>query len=117
MLTKNHTGIYVILHVPTGRMYIGQSKCIMTRWSTHKRQLINKKHCNKDLQKAWNSSKEADWVWEVLETCSEDCLDLREQHYINIIGIASLFNRAWSVNYVPRKKKNGKSRKKARRSS
>ena len=113
MIDKNHTGIYVILHVPSGRMYIGQAKCIATRLQTHLRQLKNKKHYNRDLQKTWDKSLETDWVLEVLETCSEAALNIREQHYINVIGIRSLFNIAWSVGYVPRKKKNGKKRKRS----
>lgn len=101
---KNHSGIYVIMHIPSGKMYIGQSKCILTRWESHKYQLKTKKHYNKELQKVWNSSKESDWLFEVLESCSEEALDFREQYYINLIGINALFNKAWSVGYIPRKK-------------
>lgn len=114
MLDKNHCGIYVILHIPTGKMYIGQSKCILTRIYNHKRLLNSKKHYNRELQQAWNKSKPEDWLFEVLETCAEIALDIREQHYINVIGISALFNKAWSVGYVPRKKKNGKSKKRRR---
>ena len=111
-MEKNHSGIYVIMHIPTSKMYIGQSKCILTRWDAHKALLKNKKHYNKDLQKAWNSSKETDWLFEILESCSLEALDIREQYYINLIGIHALFNKAWTVGYVPRKKSWQKKRKK-----
>lgn len=97
-------------------MYIGQSRCIFTRFYNHKRLLENKKHYNKDLQSVWNKSKLEDWLFEVLETCSPEALNIREQHYINVIGINSLFNKAWSVTYIPRKNKNGSKKSKRKRS-
>jgi group I intron endonuclease len=47
-------GIYVIENIANRKVYIGRSKDIGSRISSHKHNLRNNIHINKYLQNAWN---------------------------------------------------------------
>ena len=46
--------IYAISNVYNGKMYIGQTKNIESRWYKHKNDLKNRKHYSKSLQDDWD---------------------------------------------------------------
>jgi Straboviridae intron-associated endonuclease 1 len=92
------SGIYIILHIKTGKVYIGQSQDIHTRWLTHKSLLSNNRHHSIHLQRAWNKYGEKAFQFKKLEYCPIDKLDEREQHYLNIyIAKGLCFNIASNV--------------------
>lgn len=76
--------IYVIVHTKSGKVYIGQAQHIQRRWYEHKRTLNNGNHHNRYLQRAWNKYGEKAFKFLILEYCSVDKLDEREQHFLNI---------------------------------
>lgn len=76
------TGIYSINNLINNKKYIGQSTDINARWYNHKYCLNNNRHSNDCLQKAWNKYGEKNFEFTILEICSEEKLDEREQFYI-----------------------------------
>lgn len=75
-------GIYCIDCLATGKKYIGQSIHIQERWQKHKAALRHNNHENDYLQKAWNKYGAEQFQWTVLEYCTSEQLDEREQYYI-----------------------------------
>jgi group I intron endonuclease len=78
------SGIYVISHLKSGKVYLGQAQNIRVRWQKHKQSLNSGKHDNRHLQSAWNKYGAKAFQFKVLEYCSIEQLDEREQHYLNI---------------------------------
>lgn len=76
------TGIYCIENQENGKKYVGQAVNIEKRWRQHRNKLINGKHYNEHLQRAWNLYGESSFSFYVLEICAEESLDAREIHYI-----------------------------------
>jgi len=65
-------------------MYIGQSQHIKSRWNAHKFMLDKNQHFNSHLQRAWNKDGAKSFSFKILEYCSVEQLDEREQHYLDI---------------------------------
>lgn len=77
-------GIYKITNTNNNHYYIGQSRNITNRWKQHKEAAIN---INDDsyeypLQRAFRKYGINSFLFEVLETCSIDKLNEREQFWI-----------------------------------
>ena len=75
-------GIYMIKNNINGKMYIGQSKNINTRWIKHKTELNANRHANRHLQGSWNKYGSDSFSFLILEECLEDELNKKEQYYI-----------------------------------
>lgn len=78
------SGIYLILNKANGKLYLGQSQDIRTRWKNHKKMLNGNRHSNKHLQRAWNKYGAKAFQFKILERCAVDELDTREQHYLDV---------------------------------
>lgn len=78
------SGIYIILNTKNGKVYIGQTVDIKARWYEHKRQLNNNFHFNAHLQAAWNKYGAKAFRFQVLEYCTVEQLNAREEHFIGI---------------------------------
>lgn len=78
------SGIYLILNVKNNKIYIGQAEDIHVRQIEHFRDLGKKKHHNRHLQNAYNKYGEKSFKFQILEYCTIDKLDEREQHYLDI---------------------------------
>ena len=81
----NKCGIYLIKNLLTGESYVGSSNNIGKRWSTHTTQLIQKKHPNRFFQSAVNKYGLWNFIFGVLEYCSEETLITREQYYYDAL--------------------------------
>lgn len=77
-------GIYMIKNIVNGKVYIGQSVDIYTRWYNHKRDLSNSVHYNTHLQKSWNKYGESSFEFSIIKTCDQNDLDLLEVKYISL---------------------------------
>lgn len=75
-------GIYSIKNIADGKIYVGLSTKIESRFSYHRRRLRNKKHPNEHLQNAWNRDGEDSFEFGIVEECEESLLNEREQHWI-----------------------------------
>jgi group I intron endonuclease len=60
-------GIYCIKNVISGRMYIGSSINIESRWKHHRYQLNTNRHDNHYLQNSWNKHGEGSFEFSILE--------------------------------------------------
>jgi group I intron endonuclease len=77
------SGIYKISNSITGDAYIGSSKDIYKRWSSHKNGLYKNKHINIILQRAWNKYGSENFNFEIIEKCEPNFLLEKEQFYLN----------------------------------
>ena len=77
------SGIYYIENLINNKKYIGQSNNIKDRWRRHISELNKNKHHNDYLQKSWNKYGENNFMFEIIEYCSIENLDDREQYWID----------------------------------
>lgn len=82
--STSDSGIYIIRNIHTEKIYIGQARNIQERWQLHQRSLRGNYHHNLHLQHAWNKHGETAFQFLILEYCSIEDLDEREQYYLNI---------------------------------
>jgi len=75
-------GIYKIECIPTGKIYIGSSDFIYRRFGAHRRVLNKNKHDNEYLQRAWNKHGSINFIFSVVEICSEVDLLSRELYFM-----------------------------------
>lgn len=77
-------GIYSITNSKNGRVYIGSSIDILTRFKGHRSELKRGRHHNKKLQADVYRYGLANFTFEILETLSriESLLDERERYWI-----------------------------------
>lgn len=81
--SKLISGIYQILHVESGKRYIGQSSNVRRRLLRHKSRLAINKHVNKSLQNAWNKYSSDAFSFEPIIYCSLGDLNEYEEFYID----------------------------------
>ena len=78
-----NTGIYKIKSIKTGRVYIGSTVDIKTRWSRHKKDLERGKHHSTFLQRHYNKYSIEDLNFTVLKYCKKEDLLIEEQYYLD----------------------------------
>lgn len=75
-------GIYRIVHLPTGREYIGHSACILQRWNQHRSLLNRGRHHSPYLQNAWAKHGPDEFTFEVIDLCDQPGLiELEQRHF------------------------------------
>jgi predicted GIY-YIG superfamily endonuclease len=77
------TGVYQILCIASGKIYVGSAVDIRQRWAQHRRLLRRNKHHNQHLQQAWNRYGETSFVFSILELTERDTLLSTEQQWID----------------------------------
>lgn len=77
------SGIYSIVNLVNGKIYVGSAVNFQKRWKNHKIELRLDRHCNIYLQSAWNKYGEENFSFIVLEYCDRDKLIEREQFWID----------------------------------
>ena len=83
------SGIYVIRNTVNGKIYVGSSRRIVTRWREHKHALKHGKH-TPILQRSWNKHGEIAFSFEILEEVTEiNNLCVREQFWIDKLEAAN----------------------------
>lgn len=73
------SGIYIILNTINGRVYIGSSHNIYSRFQSHKSKLLNNKHENQYLQNAWNKHGRDSFDFQIVKECLIEDLFREEQ--------------------------------------
>lgn len=76
------TGIYAIVNQINGKMYIGESTHVESRQIQHFSNLRRHVHCNAKLQNAFNKYGEENFVYKILEYCSDEERFEKEIEYI-----------------------------------
>lgn len=89
------SGIYLIRCQETGKVYVGSSRNIETRWNQHKQLLAKGKHHSIKLQNAWNKYGENKFEFLIVEEVVDGILPFIEQAWINKLdAFKSGFNGA-----------------------
>ena len=79
-------GIYRILNIVTGKVYIGSAKSFKKRWANHKSTLKKHSHRSILLQRAWNKYGEICFRFDVIEEIenpTKELLESREQYWLD----------------------------------
>ena len=85
---KNKMGIYQIVNLIDGKKYVGSSKNLYKRKSSHFYNLKNNKHRNCHLQNAFNKYGEENFSFEVIEFVNTIYELLpKEQYYIDLYQV------------------------------
>ncbi len=85
-MRPTHPGIYAIVHLASGRRYIGSAANIDGRWRGHRSDLRKGRHSSPYLQHVWTKHGEHGFVFVVLETLPKDskALKSREQYWLDL---------------------------------
>jgi len=75
-------GIYAIENMITEKIYIGQTNDIKKRRREHKWYLENNQHFNIHLQNSWNKYGSENFIFKLIEKCSENELNKKEIFYM-----------------------------------
>ena len=81
---KVDSGIYMFRNLHNGKVYIGQSKYLNSRYREHKSELLNGIHHNSYFQRAVKAHGFDAFEYSILERCPIDELDSREAYYIDL---------------------------------
>lgn len=76
-------GVYKLINLVNGKIYIGSSKNLRVRLWQHRAKLRHNKHYNVHLQNAWNKYGEKNFDYCIVEVCDEEHQYEREQYYID----------------------------------
>jgi group I intron endonuclease len=79
----NASGIYAIVHIASGKRYVGSAVNMRDRRSGHLKRLGDGRHHSIYIQRAWNKSGPDAFSINVLELCERDALIAREQFHID----------------------------------
>lgn len=77
------SGIYEILHVDSGKRYIGSAKNFQKRWNIHRHHLRQGTHHSPHLQRSWSKYGDSGFEFSILEKCQADHLLLLEQVWMD----------------------------------
>lgn len=91
------SGVYAIRNLRTGRVYIGSSINLTSRWEGHRNSLQRGDHHNAHLQESWNLDGADAFVFEVIESCLPIEMADRERYWID----AYMAAESGSFNYYP----------------
>jgi len=80
-------GIYGILNKINGKMYVGQSVNINSRFIRHRYHLNKGVHINVHLQRAWDKYGLDAFEFKVLAECEANELDVIEEQQANEVPI------------------------------
>jgi group I intron endonuclease len=81
---EQHAGVYAILHMSTGKTYIGSTgRCIKIRRQEHVRLLSKGTHDNPRLQNAWNKYGQDAFEFKIILLCDPDNSLMYEQIVID----------------------------------
>lgn len=83
-------GIYCIRNLVSGRIYVGSSINIRSRWKSHRSLLRAGQHIARAMQRSWLKHGEAAFEFSILEFVDEPAeLVAREQHWIDALDAAN----------------------------
>jgi group I intron endonuclease len=83
MIDMKKSGIYKITCVPTGKVYVGSAFDLARRQIEHRYHLKRGDHHCLYLQNAWNKHGADNFQFEIIEECSIELLQTREQFWLD----------------------------------
>lgn len=75
---SNAGGVYRILNIQNGRVYIGSAHSFKKRWLIHQRQLLSNNHHCKFLQRDFDKCGTDAFICEVVEVVDDESLDKKQ---------------------------------------
>lgn len=81
----NASGIYKWINLVNGKIYIGSAVKFRKRKDLHLLNLRRGDHHSKYLQYAYNKYGEDKFKFEIIELCSKENLETREQYYLDTL--------------------------------
>jgi len=97
-IQRYSSGIYKITNLVNGHFYVGSSVNVYNRFHTHKTKLKKNIHVNKYLQNAFNKYGENNFLFTVLEYCDKNCIQDREQYYLDFLNPKYNFRKIAHIN-------------------
>lgn len=80
-------GVYKITNIVNGKIYVGSSNDVKSRWWQHEHALESGTHGNTHLQNAWNKyGGRKNFNFEIIEECQPAIQFEREQFYLNLLN-------------------------------
>lgn len=94
-MAPTEPGIYVIRHLPTGKVYVGSAVRLSKRWAEHISLLKRGRHYNSKLQAAYDESGADSFTFEVLERSEgiENLHELEAKWIAALDSVGSGFNK------------------------
>lgn len=99
-------GIYSIIHIPSGRTYIGSSRNVKRRISAHRNDLKNNRHSNHILQNYYNKYGENVFSFNILFSVfdvnilidieNEFIASINESKVYDALNFEKVFNTQWA---------------------
>ena len=83
-MSERTSGVYAIVHCPSGRVYVGSSKDVFRRWQVHRSSLNHGRHHSPALLDLWLLDGLGAFTFVVLESCVPDVLAERAQDWFGV---------------------------------
>jgi group I intron endonuclease len=124
-MSWNNCGVYQIRNLVNGKVYVGSSEDISSRWKVHLRLIARGNHHSIKLQNAFRKYGQDNFAFEIINHCSENDLLFFEQLFINAndsfrkgynmseVAGSPMKNRKHSVETRAKMSKSGKGRPKS----
>jgi group I intron endonuclease len=81
---QHRSAVYALIHIVSGKLYIGSAKSVKRRIGHHRSKLMNELHDNAYLQNAWRVHGESSFWVVIIEECPTDKLLEREAHWMAV---------------------------------
>ena len=95
-LERDLSGVYAIINIVTGYLYIGSALNLKRRKIRHYTELRCQHHHNERLQRAWNKYGEAAFSFKILFLCDSQNLLFYEQRCLDNLKLSgSGYNLCW----------------------
>ncbi|MDP3986985.1 MAG: NUMOD3 domain-containing DNA-binding protein [Nanoarchaeota archaeon] len=78
---KRISGIYCIVNIVNGKIYIGSAINLRKRYVSHKNSLNRGDHHNSHLQRSWNKYGECCFDFQILEICEKKKSLIKKEQY------------------------------------
>lgn len=88
------SGVYQIYNYISKKRYIGSSKNVVKRFTRHRGNLKSQYGSNREMELDYLKYGINSFVFGLIEECSVEMLETREQYYIDLYGIVNLYNKA-----------------------
>jgi GIY-YIG catalytic domain len=75
-------GVYLIVHLRSGKVYVGQSTSFFLRWVKHKEELASSKHHNYRLQQLWSEDGPSAFEFRPLHFLPDGLSALERQRWL-----------------------------------
>ena len=96
------SGVYHILNLENGKLYIGATKNWKERLVKHRGSLRSGRHHNKHLQNSWNKYGEEAFEFKLIYRCPEGRLKVVEQETMDSFDFEDLYNIRRDAQAIPK---------------